>query len=452
MNDIDELLQQTGDTWRTRGVPALDLDAALARGRRRLRATTTVFAAVAVLVGAGVVWQVWPSGGLPAVPSPTTATLAPLQSPTPAPTRTPSASDELVQLTRIARDNATSLGRGQQPVTAEAVLTTRGRAEAALDSQSQPSEAGQAVWLLQLRGLFVCDSCSRPAGAEAPVGSAVQLVLDATSFEGSTFGLTREAVDLVSLGTVVALDLGDLLLEPLPTPDPETTALADTVRQLLQQVTHDDDALLSGSAVPTTLGAAQRALFGHTPYPASDTAVWFVELQGTFSCRDCTLREDVSKATGNVLTLVIDQVTGEPLLRTISNQRVDLLNLDGAEARQLTPQDLSTGPDRQPTFARYPRSTPLGEGDAAALDGRLLRLGRCLVVEADDGSVVVPVLPHPDASWSSLDHTLTIGTTVLRPGDRVSWGGAVLDTLPADATVPDQCHGLGGEYFLVHMV
>ncbi|MEH1126948.1 hypothetical protein [Micromonospora sp. CPCC 206061] len=98
-------------------------------------------------------------------------------------------------------------------------------------------------------------------------------------------------------------------------------------------------------------------------------------------------------------------------------------------------------------YATYQATTALGEGDGAALDGTLATRGECLVVETDDGSVVVPVLPASATTWDGGAERLTIGSSEYRVGDRVSFGGGYSGRAP-DVEIPSACADLG-EHFLV---
>lgn len=446
MTDIDELLRQTGDAWVPPQAPPPDLDGVLSRGRaRRMRTLTATTAAVVVLVGGGVLWSTWPGAGIPAVPGPVPAPQGtePAGSPTGSPATT---SPEVAELTRVARELATGLARGRTPVTAQAVLTSRGQAGA--DEQGPSLSPGDPVWLVQLRGVFVCDSCPRPQGALAPVGTVVERVVDLANPESGSFSLGRQPTDLAKLGQVVTLELGELPVTPLPVPDPDLVDVTGIVRHLLVDIQTE---YVSGAAVvSTTLGAAQQVLFHHTPSPPPPQQVWFVEVQGLpFTCPDCTRLGKVKKGEGGVVTLVIDKQTGEPLLKTIADKVTDFTDLAAGEPQQIDQHELSTATDWQPQFASYPRSDKLGVGDGALLEGRLLVVGGCLVVETDGGPLALPVLPTPVTVWSPLDRTLTVGSSTAQVGDRVSWGGGYSTTPVEGGTVPESCAGLAQEYFRV---
>ncbi|MFT3888360.1 MAG: hypothetical protein QM713_09405 [Arachnia sp.] len=449
MNDIDELLRETGAAWRPAG-PAIDLDAALTRNARRRQRVVAATTALALIVGGGVLWSAVrdrPTTALPATPtSPTTPTTGPSTSPSAPPSSAQGVPQETVDaLAQLARSDAGRLAVEGTPVTAEAVRTTRSALASVLDWSESGTDSGPDVWLVQVRGFFYCASCSRPFNAEAPAGSVVQRVVDAKTLAAEGFSLTRQPADLAALGTPVALPLGTVDTIALPVPDPDEAALGDITRRLLVGITKDEFSLM-GSGVATTLGDATQALFGHTPYPPSKEKVWFIQLQGSFTCADCTPVDDLEGDQGSVLTFVVGRDSGAVELRTLGTQTTDAFDDD--EHVQLGGRLLSTAPEMQPAFASYP-SASFGTGDGALLEGRLVSVGGCLAVAPDHGPLTLPILPTPASAWSAQDHTLTVGSTAVRAGDHVQWGGGFSDEPPADATVPDACQGLALAFFRV---
>lgn len=441
MTDIDELLRQAGTTWRPPEAPPIDLRPVLARqGRTRGAAAVAV---VVVLIAGVVLWSVRPDPGIPAAPLETPAT-APTSSPpaTTPPTASTGPAADLAEITQLARSDALGNARGNTPVTGQAVRTSLAKANAGLGFEP-PAEDGP-VWVIQLRGVFVCDGCSRPQGADSPTGSVIQRVWDEKTPVNGSWGLVNHPLDLTSLGEVVDLDLGEVPVTPFAVTDPQLAGLAKVVRYLTTELPHAEP--WSGEAVATTLGTAQQQLFHHTPTPPPPQEVWFIQVQGEFTCPDCTALGKVRSGNGSVLTLVVDRQNGEPLLRVIADQTTDLTGF-GEELLRLPTRELTTAASWQPAIATYPRSS---EGGAAAFVGRLLLVGGCLVVEADQGALYLPVLPTPTASWSPLDRTLSIGRDVLQIGDRVSWGGGY-STAPMEGwVVPESCAGLTQEYFRVN--
>lgn len=454
MTDIDELLRETGGAWRPPEPPPIRLDAVLAR-RDRLRGATAAVAAVVVLAGGGLAWANWPGRGIPAEPSgtpmPSSAATGGATSPgTPSvPASKPTVpAAKLAELTQLARDDALANARGGVPVTAQAVRTTLERAYQAVGEEPPAQDGQHQVWLVQLRGLFVCDGCSRPLGAESPTGTVLQRIVDQPELANGWFslGINRRPADLAGLGEVIDLDLGELTLQPLPTPDTEFADLTRAVRQVLAGLPEQD--VLTGTVVATTMGNAQAVLVGHTPYPPSADEVWFVELQGQFHCPDCFAPGEVKKSDGAVLTLVIDQRTDEVSMKVISADAVRFAPLKGTDPQRLPTPELSIAAGRQPQFASYPRAEG-GDGALAQLEGQLLLIGGCLAVEADDGPLYLPVLPTPATIWSAVDRTLTVGDHPVGIGERVSWVGGYTTTPVVGGSIPEPCAGLAQEYFRV---
>jgi hypothetical protein len=86
----------------------------------------------------------------------------------------------------------------------EVVKTTRGEA-ADLTGHSNQAQ-GEEVWVVQVSGDdYVCDGCSRPAGATSPEGRFMTLVLRVSDFEGTDFGMSPRATDLARYGEVEVL-------------------------------------------------------------------------------------------------------------------------------------------------------------------------------------------------------------------------------------------------------
>jgi hypothetical protein len=62
------------------------------------------------------------------------------------------------------------------------------------------------VYLVTIKGHFVCDLCSVPPGAHAPTGTYVSLVIIAKTFRGTAFGIGRTVlVSPARLGPVTYL-------------------------------------------------------------------------------------------------------------------------------------------------------------------------------------------------------------------------------------------------------
>jgi len=69
-----------------------------------------------------------------------------------------------------------------------------------------------------------------------------------------------------------------------------------------------------------------------------------------------------------------------------------------------------------------PPKGPVG-GAAALINGVLLRVRGCLVVETGGGVRVQPVFPAGKAQWNAATGTLIFEGREYRPGDRITLGG-----------------------------
>jgi hypothetical protein len=119
----------------------------------------------------------------------------------------PVPSSALHQLTAIAK-HAAALSGDKHPVWATVVLTTHAKAlTSATPGDYVPGNTGVAVYLLTIRGHFVCDYCTGPAGSKAPTGRYISLVLNAKTLREMDFGLAPKAppVAPASLGPVTYL-------------------------------------------------------------------------------------------------------------------------------------------------------------------------------------------------------------------------------------------------------
>ena len=70
-----------------------------------------------------------------------------------------------------------------------------------------PAADGVPVYLITMRGHFVCDSCIGPAGSKAPSGSYISPVVGAKAFTGMDFGISPKPPPVLpaSLGPVTYL-------------------------------------------------------------------------------------------------------------------------------------------------------------------------------------------------------------------------------------------------------
>jgi hypothetical protein len=96
---------------------------------------------------------------------------------------------------------------GAEAETIDAVRSTHAHAVHVIMDAGISVSRDEPVWVLQIKTTheFVCTSCSRPPGANAPKGHYIQLVLDASSLQSTDNGFTNQAADLTKLGHVITL-------------------------------------------------------------------------------------------------------------------------------------------------------------------------------------------------------------------------------------------------------
>jgi len=94
------------------------------------------------------------------------------------------------RLTAIA-DRAVKVNGGRPVAWATAVVTTQTKAQT-LAFHSTPGDLGAkaTVYLVSIKGDFVCGACSGPPGSHAPTGTYMLLIIDAKTFEGNAFGIS----------------------------------------------------------------------------------------------------------------------------------------------------------------------------------------------------------------------------------------------------------------------
>ena len=165
-------------------------------GRRVRHVLAPVAAALAVVAVAGVVF-VLRNPGTPAVIPAASAT----------PTGPPDAMALVpAQLADFARQLA--IANDEPHPSAFAVRTTFREAEAATDSGSSPEpDGGTPVWLVQVLGNFVCNTCSGPAGHAPITGTAMILIVNAGTLDTYSFQMRPTPIDLAPLGAVVTVEL-----------------------------------------------------------------------------------------------------------------------------------------------------------------------------------------------------------------------------------------------------
>lgn len=124
----------------------------------------------------------------------------------PAATGRPVPASVVRRLTAIA-ERAARLNGDPHPLWATAVLTTHGKALTSATPGDYTGDPRVPVYLVTIRGQFVCDTCTGPSGSKAPTGRYMSLVLDARTFFGSDFGLSNRPppVSPASLGPVTYL-------------------------------------------------------------------------------------------------------------------------------------------------------------------------------------------------------------------------------------------------------
>lgn len=208
---LDELLHAYGKRWAEAqpAPPPLDAAARKATAPPDHRRQVAVVAAIATIAAIAVVPAIrsltgdtshLPAGSLP----PASASSTPAPSTPPATTL---AAPVLRELVRRARSTATA---EQDPsATGEAVRTTYRDAErVVLDGSTSSNPPGATrVWVIQLHGSFTCLDCSGPAGGPTPTGTAIALIINARTYTGYDFAITKAPHDLGKLGEVIQLPM-----------------------------------------------------------------------------------------------------------------------------------------------------------------------------------------------------------------------------------------------------
>ena len=92
------------------------------------------------------------------------------------------------RLTAIA-DRAVTLNGGHPVAWATAVVTTHAKALTSATPGDTTPGAKAIVYLVTIKGRFVCGLCSGPPGSHAPTGTYLSLVIDARTFAGTDSGL-----------------------------------------------------------------------------------------------------------------------------------------------------------------------------------------------------------------------------------------------------------------------
>jgi hypothetical protein len=104
----------------------------------------------------------------------------------------------------LAAADAAAERSGGEAKRVEAVETTRGTA-ADLTGHSNLQQE-EKVWVVQVSGdEYLCGACSVPYGASAPTGKYLTLVLRASDYENTDFGMSPNATRLAAFGPVAVL-------------------------------------------------------------------------------------------------------------------------------------------------------------------------------------------------------------------------------------------------------
>lgn len=112
--------------------------------------------------------------------------------------------DDSTRVRLLAAADAAANNDGGVARRVEAVETTRGKA-AELTGHSNVDQS-EVIWVVQVSGdHYVCTACSMPAGARAPQGDYITMVLRASDFESTDGGIGPRATDLTGLGDVQVL-------------------------------------------------------------------------------------------------------------------------------------------------------------------------------------------------------------------------------------------------------
>jgi len=101
------------------------------------------------------------------------------------------------RLTAIA-DRAVTLNGAHPVAWATAVVTTHAKALTSATPGDTTPGGKVIVYLVTIKGRFVCGLCSVPAGAHAPTGTYLSLVIDAKTFEGTDSGISPKPPPLLA--------------------------------------------------------------------------------------------------------------------------------------------------------------------------------------------------------------------------------------------------------------
>jgi hypothetical protein len=112
------------------------------------------------------------------------------------------------RLTEMA-ERAVKANGGHPVAWATAVVTTHAKALTSATPGDTTPGAKTIVYLVTIKGHFVCNLCSVPAGGHAPTGRYLSIVINAKTFKGTDFGISpkKPPVSPASLGPVTHLML-----------------------------------------------------------------------------------------------------------------------------------------------------------------------------------------------------------------------------------------------------
>jgi hypothetical protein len=115
------------------------------------------------------------------------------------------------RLTAIA-SRAVKLNGGHPVAWATAVVTTHAKALTSATPGDTTPGRRVIVYLVTIKGHFVCNLCSFPSGAHAPTGTYMSIVLNAKNFKGTDSGISHKPppVSPAEFGPVTHLKLHPL--------------------------------------------------------------------------------------------------------------------------------------------------------------------------------------------------------------------------------------------------
>ncbi len=130
-----------------------------------------------------------------------TASTSPPASPPPA-----KFSGPVARLQAQARSLAASLG-DRSVKTFQVVRTTRKLMNVGLAYGPQPNETNAIVYVIEIRGDFVCGGCSRPSNADAPKGHVADIVLRRGDLSETDFSLGDRTARMHVMGRAYTLPI-----------------------------------------------------------------------------------------------------------------------------------------------------------------------------------------------------------------------------------------------------